>query len=90
MWAGARRQHRQLAGPVAPLRACGPAQSSYGVRIWHWPGEAKSEHSTCCLRPGAQVHSVDADVYLLDDPFSAVDAHTAAILFYVSCSDPHP
>ncbi|KAG2606635.1 hypothetical protein PVAP13_4NG063010 [Panicum virgatum] len=24
----------------------------------------------------------DADVYLLDDPFSAVDAHTAAILFY--------
>ena len=30
----------------------------------------------------------DADVYLLDDPFSAVDAHTAAILFYVSCRDP--
>jgi len=27
----------------------------------------------------------DADVYLLDDPFSAVDAHTAAVLFYVSC-----
>ena len=26
----------------------------------------------------------DADVYLLDDPFSAVDAHTAAILFDVS------
>jgi ABC-type transport system involved in cytochrome bd biosynthesis fused ATPase/permease subunit len=26
----------------------------------------------------------DADVYLLDDPFSAVDAHTAATLFYVS------
>lgn len=25
----------------------------------------------------------DADVYLLDDPFSAVDAHTAAILFHV-------
>uniref|UniRef100_A0A0E0PZ61 MRP-like ABC transporter n=1 Tax=Oryza rufipogon TaxID=4529 RepID=A0A0E0PZ61_ORYRU len=25
----------------------------------------------------------DADVYLLDDPFSAVDAHTAAVLFYV-------
>ncbi|KAI9109436.1 hypothetical protein K1719_019490 [Acacia pycnantha] len=24
----------------------------------------------------------DADVYLLDDPFSAVDAHTATILFY--------
>ncbi|KAJ4782163.1 ABC transporter C family member 8 [Rhynchospora pubera] len=24
----------------------------------------------------------DADVYLLDDPFSAVDAHTAATLFY--------
>ncbi|XBH59509.1 hypothetical protein VPH35_114229 [Triticum aestivum] len=24
----------------------------------------------------------DADIYLLDDPFSAVDAHTAAILFY--------
>ncbi|XP_072959898.1 ABC transporter C family member 8-like [Typha angustifolia] len=24
----------------------------------------------------------DADTYLLDDPFSAVDAHTAAILFY--------
>ncbi|MCH99944.1 multidrug resistance ABC transporter family protein [Trifolium medium] len=23
----------------------------------------------------------DADIYLLDDPFSAVDAHTAAILF---------
>jgi ABC-type bacteriocin/lantibiotic exporter with double-glycine peptidase domain len=26
----------------------------------------------------------DADIYLLDDPFSAVDAHTAAILFSVS------
>lgn len=26
----------------------------------------------------------DADIYLLDDPFSAVDAHTAAILFHVS------
>lgn len=26
----------------------------------------------------------DADVYLLDDPFSAVDAHTAGILFHVS------
>jgi ABC-type bacteriocin/lantibiotic exporter with double-glycine peptidase domain len=26
----------------------------------------------------------DADIYLLDDPFSAVDAHTAAILFNVS------
>lgn len=26
----------------------------------------------------------DADIYLLDDPFSAVDAHTAATLFYVS------
>jgi ABC-type Mn2+/Zn2+ transport system ATPase subunit len=26
----------------------------------------------------------DADIYLLDDPFSAVDAHTAAVLFYVS------
>jgi ABC-type nitrate/sulfonate/bicarbonate transport system ATPase subunit len=26
----------------------------------------------------------DADVYLLDDPFSAVDAHTAATLFNVS------
>jgi ABC-type multidrug transport system fused ATPase/permease subunit len=25
----------------------------------------------------------DADVYLLDDPFSAVDAHTATILFNV-------
>lgn len=25
----------------------------------------------------------DADIYLLDDPFSAVDAHTAAILFHV-------
>lgn len=25
----------------------------------------------------------DADVYLLDDPFSAVDAHTAAVLFHV-------
>ena len=25
----------------------------------------------------------DADVYLLDDPFSAVDAHTAASLFKV-------
>ncbi|KAL6602858.1 hypothetical protein ACP70R_043219 [Stipagrostis hirtigluma subsp. patula] len=24
----------------------------------------------------------DADVYLLDDPFSAVDAHTATVLFY--------
>lgn len=24
----------------------------------------------------------DADIYLLDDPFSAVDAHTAAVLFY--------
>ncbi|MCI10034.1 ABC transporter C family member 8-like, partial [Trifolium medium] len=23
----------------------------------------------------------DADIYLLDDPFSAVDAHTAAVLF---------
>jgi ABC-type multidrug transport system fused ATPase/permease subunit len=30
----------------------------------------------------------DADVYLLDDPFSAVDAHTAAVLFYVSCRYP--
>ncbi|XP_019082613.1 PREDICTED: ABC transporter C family member 8-like [Camelina sativa] len=26
----------------------------------------------------------DADVYLLDDPFSAVDAHTAGILFHVT------
>jgi ABC-type multidrug transport system fused ATPase/permease subunit len=26
----------------------------------------------------------DADIYLLDDPFSAVDAHTASILFNVS------
>ena len=26
----------------------------------------------------------DADVYLLDDPFSAVDAHTAAALFNVT------
>lgn len=26
----------------------------------------------------------DADIYLLDDPFSAVDAHTASILFHVS------
>lgn len=26
----------------------------------------------------------DADIYLLDDPFSAVDAHTAASLFKVS------
>ena len=26
----------------------------------------------------------DADIYLLDDPFSAVDAHTAAILFNVT------
>ena len=25
----------------------------------------------------------DADIYLLDDPFSAIDAHTAAILFNV-------
>ena len=25
----------------------------------------------------------DADIYLLDDPFSAVDAHTAATLFNV-------
>ena len=25
----------------------------------------------------------DADIYLLDDPFSAVDAHTAATLFHV-------
>lgn len=25
----------------------------------------------------------DADVYLLDDPFSAVDAHTAGVLFHV-------
>ncbi|PQM33366.1 ABC transporter C family member 8-like isoform X2 [Prunus yedoensis var. nudiflora] len=25
----------------------------------------------------------DADIYLLDDPFSAVDAHTAAILFHL-------
>ena len=25
----------------------------------------------------------DADIYLLDDPFSAVDAHTAAVLFHV-------
>uniref|UniRef100_A0A453SDS9 ABC transmembrane type-1 domain-containing protein n=1 Tax=Aegilops tauschii subsp. strangulata TaxID=200361 RepID=A0A453SDS9_AEGTS len=25
----------------------------------------------------------NADIYLLDDPFSAVDAHTAAVLFYV-------
>lgn len=25
----------------------------------------------------------DADIYLLDDPFSAVDANTAAILFHV-------
>jgi len=25
----------------------------------------------------------DADIYILDDPFSAVDAHTAAILFQV-------
>ena len=28
----------------------------------------------------------DADIYLLDDPFSAVDAHTAAILFKVRSS----
>jgi len=27
----------------------------------------------------------DADVYLLDDPFSAVDAHTGAHLFKVQC-----
>ena len=26
----------------------------------------------------------DADIYLLDDPFSAVDAHTASILFNVT------
>ena len=26
----------------------------------------------------------DADIYLLDDPFSAVDAHTASSLFNVS------
>jgi len=26
----------------------------------------------------------DADIYLLDDPFSAVDAHTASILFHVT------
>ena len=25
----------------------------------------------------------DVDIYLLDDPFSAVDAHTAAVLFNV-------
>lgn len=25
----------------------------------------------------------DADIYILDDPFSAVDAHTATILFHV-------
>ena len=25
----------------------------------------------------------DADIYFFDDPFSAVDAHTAAILFHV-------
>ena len=25
----------------------------------------------------------DADVYLLDDPFSAVDAHTSTTLFHV-------
>ena len=25
----------------------------------------------------------DADIYLLDDPFSAVDAHTGATLFHV-------
>ncbi|RWW05959.1 hypothetical protein GW17_00030745 [Ensete ventricosum] len=32
----------------------------------------------------------DADIYLLDDPFSAVDAHTAGILFHVrtnNCCD---
>lgn len=28
----------------------------------------------------------DADIYLLDDPFSAVDAHTAATLFNVRLS----
>ena len=28
-----------------------------------------------------QIYS-DSDVYFLDDPFSVVDAHTAAILFY--------
>ena len=28
----------------------------------------------------------DADVYLLDDPFSAVDAHTATSLFNVMTS----
>ena len=28
----------------------------------------------------------NADVYLLDDPFSAVDAHTATSLFNVSVS----
>jgi len=33
----------------------------------------------------------DADIYILDDPLSAVDAHTAAILFrvrkstYITC-----
>ena len=31
----------------------------------------------------AQAVYNDADIYLLDDPFSAVDAHTAAILFNV-------
>ncbi|CAH8391191.1 unnamed protein product [Eruca vesicaria subsp. sativa] len=29
----------------------------------------------------------DADVYLLDDPFSAVDAHTAAVLFHKCVED---
>lgn len=31
----------------------------------------------------ARVVYYDANIYLLDDPFSAVDAHTAAILFNV-------
>lgn len=32
----------------------------------------------------------DADIYLLDDPFSAVDAQTAATLFNVSTTDYFP
>ena len=31
----------------------------------------------------------DADIYLLDDPFSAVDAHTATSLFNVRKKSPY-
>jgi len=32
----------------------------------------------------------DADIYLLDDPFSAVDAHSVATLFNVRTPPPNP